>query len=154
MLLAPLVTNQAGEFRDVIEKARREGFVRLRIDGEITELGSATSPKLVKSNSDFVNRRVLEEIERLRVRSRPAIFSLGWLVWSGAAALLCAGVLTMVFLPRESGRRSDSEFISQVVSARAEMPQLSVSEFPVPDARGVVIWIEGADYIPAENSVR
>ncbi|MET0253312.1 MAG: hypothetical protein ABW214_04715 [Terrimicrobiaceae bacterium] len=111
-----------------------------------------TAPQL--EHPDFVNRRVLEEIERLRVRSRPAIFSLGWLVWSGAAALLCAGVLTMVFLPRESGRRSDSEFISQVVSARAEMPQLSVSEFRVPDERGVVIWIEGADYIPAENSVR
>ena len=60
----------------------------------------------------------------------------------------------MVFLPREAGRRSDSEFISQVVSARAEMPQLSVSEFRVPDESGVVIWIEGADYIPAENSVR
>ena len=60
----------------------------------------------------------------------------------------------MVFLPREAGRRSHSEFISQVVSARAEMPQLSVSEFRVPDERGVVIWIEGADYIPAENSVR
>ena len=111
-----------------------------------------TAPQL--EHPDFVNHRVLEEIERLRVRSRPAIFSLRWLAWPGAAALLCAGVLTMVFLPRESGRRSDSEFISQVVSARAEMPQLSVSEFRVPDERGVVIWIEGADYIPAENSVR
>ena len=26
--------------------------------------------------------------------------------------------------------------------------------FSVPDERGVVIWIEGADYIPAESSVR
>ena len=60
----------------------------------------------------------------------------------------------MLFLPRETGRRSDSEFISQVVSARAEMPQLSVSEFRIPNERGVVIWIEGADYIPAESSVR
>ncbi len=27
-----------GEFRDVIEKAKREGFVRVRVDGEIVEL--------------------------------------------------------------------------------------------------------------------
>jgi len=30
MVLAPLVENEAGEFRDVIEKVRREGFVRVR----------------------------------------------------------------------------------------------------------------------------
>ena len=41
ILLAPLVQNQKGEFRDVIEKVRREGFVRIRIDGEIVELGKA-----------------------------------------------------------------------------------------------------------------
>src|ERR1700737_3985659 len=39
ILLAPLVQNQAGEFRDVIEKLKREGFVRVRVDGEIMELG-------------------------------------------------------------------------------------------------------------------
>src|SRR5881394_803688 len=38
IVLAPLIENQAGEFRDVIEKTRREGFVRARIDGQITEL--------------------------------------------------------------------------------------------------------------------
>ncbi|HEY5704510.1 MAG TPA: hypothetical protein VIS96_02935 [Terrimicrobiaceae bacterium] len=111
-----------------------------------------TAPPL--AHPDFVNHRVLEEIERSRKKPRPAIFPLRWLVWSGAAAIACAALLTMTFLPREGGRRSHSEFISQVVSARAEMPQLSVSEFRVPDGRGVVIWIEGADYIPAENSVR
>ena len=111
-----------------------------------------TVPRL--EHPDFVNHRVLEEIERLRERSRPAIFPLRWLALSGAASILFAVLLTMAFLPRETGRRSDFEFISQVVSARAEMPQLSVSEFRVPDERGVVIWIEGADYIPAENSVR
>ena len=38
MLLAPVVENQKGEFRDVLEKLAREGFVRARIDGELTEL--------------------------------------------------------------------------------------------------------------------
>ena len=49
MLLAPLVTNEAGEFRDVIDKARREGFVRLRIDGEIIDLGRPEPVKLLKT---------------------------------------------------------------------------------------------------------
>jgi hypothetical protein len=111
-----------------------------------------TGPRL--QHPDFINHQVLAEIERLGKHPRSGMFPLRWLAWLGSAAILCAGLLTMVFLPREDGRRSDSEFISQVVSARAEMPQLSVSEFRVPDGRGVVIWIEGADYIPAENSVR
>jgi len=49
MLLAPLVTNEAGEFRDVIDRARREGFVRLRIDGEIIDLGRPEPVKLLKT---------------------------------------------------------------------------------------------------------
>src|SRR5882757_7682032 len=40
VLLAPLIVKQTGEFRDVIEKAKREGFVRLRIDGEIVEINT------------------------------------------------------------------------------------------------------------------
>jgi hypothetical protein len=103
---------------------------------------------------DFVNSRVLEEIERPGQRPRAALLSLRWLAWSGVAALLIAGMLTVVVLPQQAGRRSDAEFISQVVTARAEMPQLSVSEFRAPDKRGVVIWIEGVDFIPAEESVR
>src|SRR5437588_469909 len=39
VLLAPVVQNETGEFRDVIEKVKREGFVRIRVDGQIHELG-------------------------------------------------------------------------------------------------------------------
>jgi len=38
VVLAPLIENQPGEFRDVFEKLRREGFVRARIDGQMIEL--------------------------------------------------------------------------------------------------------------------
>jgi excinuclease ABC subunit A len=37
-ILAPVVQGQKGEFRDVVEKLRREGFVRARMDGKIVEL--------------------------------------------------------------------------------------------------------------------
>ncbi len=37
IVLAPLVRGKKGEHQDVIDNAKREGFVRLRIDGEILE---------------------------------------------------------------------------------------------------------------------
>ncbi len=37
-ILAPIVQGKKGEFRDVVEKLRREGFVRARMDGRIVEL--------------------------------------------------------------------------------------------------------------------
>ena len=46
MLGAPVVAAQKGEFRDVIEKLGREGFVRVRIDGEVVELGANFRVKL------------------------------------------------------------------------------------------------------------
>jgi len=64
MVLAPLVLNQTGEFRDVIEKAKREGFVRLRIDGKVIELSGPEGPKLSKSS-----RHTIEAVvDRLVVR--------------------------------------------------------------------------------------
>src|SRR6188768_1210792 len=38
VLLAPIVHGEIGEFRDVFEKLKREGFVRARVDGEMVEL--------------------------------------------------------------------------------------------------------------------
>ena len=37
LLLAPLLVNRKGEFRELLEDARRSGFIRLRVDGEIVE---------------------------------------------------------------------------------------------------------------------
>jgi excinuclease ABC subunit A len=38
MLLAPLVRRKKGEFRDVLERVRNQGFVRIRVDGEMHEM--------------------------------------------------------------------------------------------------------------------
>src|ERR1700749_2022666 len=38
LVIAPVIRHEVGEFRDVLEKIRREGFVRVRVDGEILEL--------------------------------------------------------------------------------------------------------------------
>jgi excinuclease ABC subunit A len=71
ILLAPLIQNQKGEFRDVVEKVRREGFVRIRIDGEIVELGrpEAIRPKKTERHTieAVVDRLVLRDGVRTRL---------------------------------------------------------------------------------------
>ncbi len=64
MVLAPMVAGEVGEFRDVIEKARREGFVRLRIDGEMVELGTPDPVRLDKGKAHVIEAVV----DRLTVR--------------------------------------------------------------------------------------
>ena len=111
-----------------------------------------STPRL--HDADLANSRVVEDVEQQPQRATPERFPLRWLVWSGAFSLLVATGLTTLVLPRQANWRSDADFNSQVIWARAELPKLSVSEFQAPDQRGVVIWIEGADYIPAEATVR
>ena len=72
MLLAPVVRRQKGEFRDVFERLAREGFVRVRVDGEIMELGEeAARIKLDKkkfhSIEAVVDRLVIDDKIRVRL---------------------------------------------------------------------------------------
>src|SRR5688500_19208704 len=52
-VLAPIVQSEAGEFRDVFEKVKREGFVRVRVDGEMIEI-NATEPIKLKRGQKHV----------------------------------------------------------------------------------------------------
>ncbi|HTY87250.1 MAG TPA: excinuclease ABC subunit UvrA [Candidatus Acidoferrum sp.] len=72
MLLAPVVRRQKGEFRDVLERLGREGFVRARVDGEFVELGeTAARVKLDKKKfhtiEAVVDRLVMDEKIRVRL---------------------------------------------------------------------------------------
>jgi excinuclease ABC subunit A len=70
MLLAPVVSGQKGEFRDVVERLGREGFVRARIDGQFVELGAGMRVKLEAKQAHtievIVDRLVIDE----KIRSR------------------------------------------------------------------------------------
>jgi excinuclease ABC subunit A len=70
VLLAPLIEDQPGEFRDVIEKIRREGFVRVRIDGQITELDRADPVRLKKNEPHTIEAVVDRLIVRDGIRVR------------------------------------------------------------------------------------
>src|SRR5204862_6832057 len=64
IVVAPLIENQLGEFRDVIEKLKREGFVRARIDAQLTELDR---PEPIRLNKN--RRHTIEAvIDRLFIR--------------------------------------------------------------------------------------
>jgi len=71
MLLAPVVRRQKGEFRDVMERLAREGFVRARVDGEFVELEADKHLKLDKKKfhhiEAVVDRLVIDEKVRVRL---------------------------------------------------------------------------------------
>lgn len=83
ILLAPLIQNQKGEFRDVIEKVKREGFVRIRIDGEIVELGKPEPIRLKKTEKHTIEAVVDRLVIRDGVRTRLADSVETALKWGG-----------------------------------------------------------------------
>jgi excinuclease ABC subunit A len=70
IVLAPLVENQSGQFRDVIEKLRREGFVRARIDGQLVELDRAQPIRLDKNKRHTIEAVVDRLMVREGIRAR------------------------------------------------------------------------------------
>ncbi len=63
MILAPVVSNRKGEQHDLFDELRAQGFVRVRVDGEIHELDN--TPKLAKSSKHNVE----VVVDRLKVRA-------------------------------------------------------------------------------------
>jgi excinuclease ABC subunit A len=61
-VLAPLVRGRKGEFRDVFEGAKKQGFVRVRVDGTVHDL--AAVPKLNRRQ----NHDIAVLVDRLVVR--------------------------------------------------------------------------------------
>ena len=63
-ILAPIVRGRKGEYREVFEEARRDGYVRVRIDGEITDLDADIHlDKYKKHNIEIV-------VDRLKITPR------------------------------------------------------------------------------------
>ncbi len=91
ILLSPLVQNQTGEFRDVIEKLRREGFVRARLDGQLVEL-DRTEPIRLKKNERHTIDAVVDRLvvrDGVRVRLTDSVETA--LKWGGNRLVVPAG---------------------------------------------------------------
>jgi excinuclease ABC subunit A len=88
VVLAPLIENQAGEFRDVIEKTKREGFIRVRIDGRIAEF-DRPEPIRLKKNERHTIEAVVDRLvvrDGLRVRLTDSIETA--LKWGGKRVIV------------------------------------------------------------------
>ncbi len=61
-VLAPVVRGRKGEYREIFDTARREGYVRVRVDGEVKDLaGEIKLDKNKKHNIEIVVDRLLNE---------------------------------------------------------------------------------------------
>jgi excinuclease ABC subunit A len=69
LVLAPLVDGRKGEHRDVLDAARRSGFVRVRVDGTVLLLDDvpALEPKKKHVIEAVVDRLVTGQVERSRL---------------------------------------------------------------------------------------
>lgn len=112
MILAPVVRNQKGEFRDVLEKLAREGFVRARVDGQVLELGGNQRIKLEASKKHdieaVVDRLVIDE--KIRVRLADSVeTALRW----GEGSIL---ILRQLPGHRDPATWDESRFSNRLVS--------------------------------------
>ena len=88
VLLAPLVESEFGEFRDVLEKLKREGFIRARVDGRILELGGEQPVKLQRGAAHIIEVVVDRLVLKEGVRQRLADSVDTALKWGGSRLLL------------------------------------------------------------------
>ena len=96
-ILAPLVRQRKGEFKELFEAARKQGFVRAYVDGKPAEL--ADPPKLSKK----LNHTIAVIVDRLVVRADDR----GRLTDSLETALKTAeGVVEVVLVDETAAKRS------------------------------------------------
>jgi excinuclease ABC subunit A len=119
-ILAPLVRGRKGEFRDLFENARKQGFVRAVVDGSVVEL--ADPPKLNRK----LNHDVSIVVDRLMVRREDR----GRLTDSLETALrLADGVADVV---RYTGSAASSNLFSErygCPTCGISMPELEPRHF-------------------------
>jgi excinuclease ABC subunit A len=125
MILAPLVVGRKGEQTELFEELRAQGFVRVRIDGEVHEIDAL--PKLKKNAKHTVE----VVVDRLRVRPDAR----QRLAESFETALRHAdGRVIALQLPADHGRTSaaDAAGSSDGAQAGGEIEHLFSAKFACP----------------------
>src|SRR5256885_1611231 len=108
VLLAPLVQDQIGEFRDVIEKVRREGFVRVRVDGEIVELDRPEPIRLKKNQQHTIEAVVDRLVVRDGIRARLADSVETALKWGGNRVIILRQSRSNGVMEKRSNEKSST----------------------------------------------
>jgi excinuclease ABC subunit A len=116
---APLVQGRKGEFRELFESVRKQGFIRAYVDGDLIEV--ATPPKLNKRQ----NHTISVIVDRLVVRAEDR----GRLADSIETALKLADGVVEVARPAGTGHpeRSEGSSASELFSERYGCPTCGIS---------------------------
>ena len=116
LVLAPVVRGRKGEYRQIFEQAAREGFTRVKVDGEIRELDGPPiklNNKLKHDISIVLDRLVVTPNIKQRLTD------------SVEQALKRAdGLVTIERLAREEGERDEAITFSQSMACPEHGPQL------------------------------
>src|SRR6266481_4869140 len=121
ILLAPLIENQPGEFRDIIEKIRREGFVRARIDGRIVELDRSERIRLNKKERHTIEAVVDRLVVRDGIRIR--------LTDSIETALKWGGNRVVVLRQRHGDKVMEKRSNEKITTPALQHPNTSTAEW-------------------------
>jgi excinuclease ABC subunit A len=123
MVLAPLITGQKGEHKEVLAAIHRQGFVRARIDGQIVEL-TAKPPDLAKTKAHTIEAVVDRLVLKPEIRSR--------LADSVETALKLSQGLVVIAVADSSGHWTDttySEKFACPLHPQASLPELEPRMF-------------------------
>ncbi len=127
ILLSPLLVHRKGEHRDLLEQARQDGFVRLRVDGEIVESeGLLALDKRKKHHVEaVVDRLVVGQTTRSRLNESVE-----------KALEQSKGVLLAQI--QEPGEKSQDRIFSQSAACcDASYPELSPQSFSFNSPQGM-----------------
>ena len=103
MLLAPLVRGRKGEHREVFERAKREGYVRARVDGALAEVDAP--PKLNKK----VKHSIEVVVDRLVVKPE-----LGARLQDSVEAALHLGSGLLIVSAEQPGKNASDTLYSEL----------------------------------------
>ena len=147
MLLAPVVRGEKGEFRDVVERLAREGFVRARVDGTLVELAEGVriklDPKAKHTIEAVVDRLVIDD--KIRVRLSDSVeTALRW--GEGVMLTLHQEPEPTVRSPKSEVRSPQSEVRMQTTASpgtqHAARNAAATSLAPQPSSLPPPAWVE------------
>ena len=156
MILAPLVRGQKGEHKDVFGAIVKQGFVRARVDGQMTELTAGKPPALKKTFTHHIEAVIDRIVLKSEIRSR--------LADSIETALRLSQGLVIVTVQQTSGEWADhvySEKFACPLHPEVSLPELEPRLFSFnsphgacPDCHGLGTVFEfDADLVVPDESL-
>ena len=125
IVLAPVIRGRKGEHKAVIDRIRRDGFTRIRVDGEMRRLDE-DEIVLAKNNKHnieiVVDRIVIREDNRSRIAEAVEI-----------AIKEGEGICNVLFMPQKSAERVEGEAGGTLFPEQKEIEVVYSTKFSCPE---------------------